>query len=544
MEPNPHDALRPSLHLRTNRRTLLGSTVALAGLALGADRGIAHEAPPTVATPVAGSSLTAAVTRLDALIREKQLATGIPGIAVGVVAGTDVAFLQNYGVREAGSDQAIDRETMFQIASLSKPIASTIVAGLVGDGVCGWDDPIIRHDPTFALSDPWLTDAVTIRDLLCHRSGLPEFAGDRLGDLGFSRSEILSRLRYYTPVPFRARYAYTNYGFTEGALAAAAAADKRWEAIATLRLYAPAGMTRTTSRNDYLLVDDNRARLHVRENDRWVARYERNVDAQAPANGVSSSASDLCRWMILQLNQGMLDGQQIIAPEPLAETQHPVIVSIPPVTSADEHAAFYGLGWNVGYDSAGRVRLSHSGAFFLGAGTSVMLSPATGIGVVVLTNAQPIGFAEAVCATFLDEVLDDATGFDWFLVYERIFAAFYASHTTAPIAYDRPPATPSAALPTAAYVGTYQNRLYGDAVVSRTGADGLVIALGPAPLEFGLTHYDRDIFTYQPTGEFAFSTPSGVRFDIAPGEIASGLVIDQFNQDGQGSFIRMNAAVE
>jgi CubicO group peptidase (beta-lactamase class C family) len=77
---------------------------------------------------------------------------------------------------------------VFQVASVSTPLASTVVARLVGDGVIGWDDPVRASDPDFALSDPCVTGRVTAADLLSHRSGRHTGAGDLLEDLGVDRA--------------------------------------------------------------------------------------------------------------------------------------------------------------------------------------------------------------------------------------------------------------------------------------------------------------------------------------------------------------------
>src|SRR5438552_14205322 len=113
---------------------------------------------------------------------------------------------------------------------MSKPITATVLAALVGEKRVDWDDRVIDHDAAFRLFDPWVTREVRLRDLLCHRSGLPDHAGDLLEDLGYGRTEVLRRLRFVKPAgSFRASYAYTNFGYTAAAVAAARAAGRSWE---------------------------------------------------------------------------------------------------------------------------------------------------------------------------------------------------------------------------------------------------------------------------------------------------------------------------
>ena len=155
---------------------------------------------------------------------------------------------------------------------------------------------------------------MTIRDLLSHRSGLPDHAGDLLEDQGYSREEMLNRLRYVpTENHFRSDYAYTNFGFTAAAVAAARAAGKTWEELAADRLYRPLGMASTSSRYADFFAAKDHAPGHVRENGKWIAKYQRDPDAQSPAGGVSSSVRDMAQWIRLMLGDGKLGGRPIVA---------------------------------------------------------------------------------------------------------------------------------------------------------------------------------------------------------------------------------------
>jgi CubicO group peptidase (beta-lactamase class C family) len=496
---------------------------------------------PAPAQDAGSGRLAAAVGQLDALAAETMQRTGIPGLAIGVVSRDQAVYLKGFGTREAGTAQAVDADTVFQLASVSKPIASTVVAALAGDGVVRWDDHIVDHDPGFQMYDAWVTREVTLRDMFAHRSGLPDHAGDLLEDLGYDRAEVLHRLRYQKPdSSFRAGYAYTNFGLTEAAVAAAMAAGKSWEDVSAERLYQPLGMASTSSRFADFAAAPNHALTHVLEDGRYVPKYVREPDAQSPAGGVSSTVRDMAQWMRLQLGGGRLDGQQLIAADALGDTHRPQIVSNPAQDPAVDRAGFYGLGWNVSYDDAGRVRWSHSGGFALGAATAVYLVPAEQLGIVVLTNAAPIGAPEALALSFLDLALGGQITRDWPTVLAPFFAAMAASPYNHGIDYARPPADQRPPLPAASYVGTYTNDLYGDAEVVSDG-DGLALRLGPAQTVFPLQHYDRDVFSYLPAGENA-SGLSGVTFQIGPSQTASSVTIDNLDLNGQGTFTRASDA--
>ena len=515
--------------MKPPRLRVLGARLALLAIALLALIPAATNAAPVRqdATP---ERVAAAVGRLDALVQQTMEQSGVPGIALAVVYKDQVVYLKGFGVREAGTLGAVDADTVFQLASLSKPVASTVVASVVGDGLVAWDDPVVEHDPSFAMHDQWVTSEVTLADLFSHRSGLPDHAGDLLEDIGYGREEVLHRLRYYKPAySFRAGYEYTNFGLTAGAVAAARAAGRSWEDLSAERLYRPLGMTSTSSGFADYAAAPNRALAHVPVDGRYVARYTRDPDAQSPAGGVSSSARDMARWLRLQLGNGTVDGRRIVDGEALAETHRPH-------SFRPGRASFYGLGWNVSYDDAGRLRLSHSGAFSLGAGTTASLIPAEELGIVVLTNAQPRGVAEAITESFFDLALTGSLERDYLPLLRPYFDAALAPDYGTTVDYSKPPATPAPPLPLSAYTGTYANDLYG--TIEVTAADGgLLLRAGPNKMPFTMRHWDRDTFLFQPTGENAYG-PSGMMFQIGPDGRASGVTIEYFDKEGQGTFTR------
>jgi CubicO group peptidase (beta-lactamase class C family) len=475
---------------------------------------------------------------LDNYADEILKRTGVPGLSIAIVFKDQIVHIKGFGVRQTGKSEPVDPDTVFQLASTSKPIAATVVAALVGDGLVAWDDPIVRRDPAFAMHDAWVTRQVTLRDMFCHRSGLPDHAGDALEDIGYDRSEVLHRLRYVRPdSSFRSHYAYTNFGLTAAAVAAAKADGKSWEEVSVERLYQPLGMKNTSSRFADFIVSPNRAVGHVRQGGAWVAKYTRDPDAQSPAGGVSSSARDMASWLRLQLGRGTVDGREIVKASSLDETHRPQIVSARAENPMVDRPALYGLGWDISYDEQGRIRWSHSGGFNLGAATCVNVLPVEQIGVVALTNTYPIGVPEAVCRTFLDLLLTGKIERDWLALFEQLLAKAMAPEYGTAVDYSKSPAQPFPALPAAAYVGSYQSDLFGP--IHIVGADaGLVLKLGPRQDSFALRHFERDVFAYQPVGENAYG-PSAVIFMVGADQRATSVTIENLDIKGQGRFSRV-----
>lgn len=528
----------------------VGLVAALAVGCTGADDRAAVMGRPIVATSplptvppaqpparIGRDDVRAAVDRLDGVVRDAMRRTGVPGVAVGVVHDDEVLYLKGFGLRKTGTKDEVGPDTVFQLASVSKPLASTVVAAAVGEKTVGWDDPVVEHDPGFALKDPWVTRHVTLADLFSHRSGLPDHAGDVLEDLGYDRAYILDHLRYEPLAPFRAHYAYTNFGLTEAAVATARAAGTSWEELSAEKVYEPLGMDSTSSSfADYEKADD-RAFLHVKDGDTWSSEYVRDPDAQSPAGGASSTARDMTKWLRLQLGDGTFEGRQVVAADALERTHLPHTVSEPP-RSPVGRTGFYGLGWNVSYDDQGRLKLGHSGGFALGAATNVALLPGEKLGIVVLTNGEPIGVPEAIATTFMETASTGGPTVDWLAFLGPVFQQTLQAERSE-TDYEKPPASPAPAEENAAYTGTYANDFYGPLTVSAQG-DELTMRLGPEKQRFVLHHYDGDTFFYRTTGEMAVG-PSGVTFTLGSDGRADKVRVENLDTSGIGTFTRKDA---
>lgn len=477
----------------------------------------------------------AALPELERHVEQTLKSTGMPGLSIAVVYKDQVVYLKGFGVKEVGKEGLIDADTVFQLASVSKPVTSTVLAALVGEGLITWDDRIIDHDPGFQMYDPWVTRQVTIRDMLCHRSGLPDHAGDLLEDMGYGRAEILRRIRFEKPASsFRSKYAYTNFGYSEAGFAGVKPTGKSWDEVATEKLFRPLGMKSSNYRFADYEAATNRASLHIRDKGKWVSKYVRQPDAQSPAGGASSTARDMAQWLRLQLGGGKFDGKQVIAAQALSETHRPQIINHPPANPATDRAGTYGLGWNVNVQDDGRVTWGHSGAFGLGAATVATLLPAESLGIVVLTNGEPMGVPESISMSFLDLVVKGKIEKDWLALLQPAFASMMKPPYGTSMDYSKPPTVMTSSLSLDAYLGTYRNDYYGDIEVVEVDK-ALVLHMGPKKSAYPLRHWDRDIFTYQPRGENAGGL-SAVTFWVGPDRKVMRVVIQNLDVSRQGTF--------
>ncbi|MDQ3702610.1 MAG: serine hydrolase [Chloroflexota bacterium] len=534
--------------LRASRRRAMQAALATAAaVTLPRTHAAAQQATPTVGgeATITTAQVQSALDRLDGLIEDGMTQTGLPGAAVAVVYNDEVVYERGFGVREVGKPEPVTPETVFPIASLSKPLSSTLVAAVVGDGTTSWDATIGSLVPEFALADPYVSDQVTIRDMLSHRSGLPAYGGDPLiSNFGYDRDECLRRLRHYAlATPFRTTWAYSNLGFSSGAYAAAQAAGQTWEDLAEERLFTPLGMTSTSYRFEDFERWENRAAPHYRTRDGvWELGDLTDDDAAAPAGGVSSNLRDLTHWLRLHLAGGTFEGQQVVASEPLRETYRPQIVqfSLPDPTTGPP--AFYGLGWTVSYDDQGRLDVTHPGDFN-SYSTQATLLPGAGLGILVLCNGGASAVRGAIPKAFLEMVTQGEPSQNWVSTIETSFSAALASivETSSPFPQGEPPADAAPALPLDVYTGAYSDTMHGEVTV-REENGALVLKFGPTGVQHRLDPWDRDAFSYLLTGsEGAQLAQYGVLFIVGPeGQaVAAEINLGGVGPDGVATFTRV-----
>ncbi|MBA3276826.1 MAG: beta-lactamase family protein [Chloroflexia bacterium] len=181
----------------SRRDILQAGGAALAMTAAAALPRVAQAMQSGDATPESGPALDPGT--LDAFISDAMASYGVPGAAVAVIQGGQPVLIQGYGVRELGRDAPVDADTVFQLASNTKPMTAFTLGTLVEEGLIDWDTPISDVLPELQLWDPYPTRWLTSRDVLAHRSGFPAFGGDLLGQIGYDRAEMLRRLRYVPP---------------------------------------------------------------------------------------------------------------------------------------------------------------------------------------------------------------------------------------------------------------------------------------------------------------------------------------------------------
>lgn len=480
------------------------------------------------------AQIAKAVDELPAFAQHALEQSEVPGMAIAVVHGDKTVFAEGFGVLEAGKPGEVTPDTVFQIASLSKPLSATGVSAAIGasDGELSWQTRLEDLLPGFAFSDPAVTEAATIGDAFSHRTGLATGAGDDLEDIGYDRETILERLRLQPLDAFRSSYHYSNFGLTVGAEAVAASRGENWETLMDELVFAPLGMDSTSARHDDYLAHADRARLHALENGEFVAAYDRDPDPQSPAGGVSSTANDLTHWLRMLLAGGTFEGERIADADALDAAMSAQIVSGTGPDAAGR-PAHYGFGFNASPQVSGRMAISHSGAFALGGATNFQIVPDLDLGIVVLTNGAPVGLPEAVTAHFLDVVQYGSSARDWVTDARGFFAAY--TEPSGDLVGEKRPGSPAAPPAAETLAGTYDSDYFGPLVVE-SSADGLLARLGPnGQTVLELQPWDGTTYAYAPSSE---SAPYGSLASAVFAEDGASVQLTSFDAQHLGTWTR------
>ena len=460
----------------------------------------------------------------------------VPGFAVAIVKDDVVVFAKGYGVRELNKPDQVDKDTLFAIASNTKAFTAAALAILVDEGKLKWDDKVTKFLPWFQLFDPWVTNEFTIRDLLCHRSGLETFSGDLLWyESSYSRDEIIRRARYLKPATsFRSRFGYQNIMFLTAGEIIPVVTGKSWDDFLRERFFTPLGMTRTTTVYKQLLATPNIATPHNELNGTLrVIRYG-NVNNVAAAGAINSSVADVAQWIRLQLGRGTFGGKKIFSADRSREMWTPNTIIGGVSEQAEKfnpttHFNLYGLGWGLS-DYQGRKVVSHGGGLD-GMTSRVAMMPEENLGLVVLTNSEsPLS---TIISNKIFDIFLGVAKRDWsadFLARQKQNQQTEAA-ARKKIDAERVPNT-RLSLPMASYAGTYSGAMFGDARVTEEGGK-LVLRLVPSPNFVGdLEHWHFDTFrvTWRDSIVYPFQ-PGLVTFVLdSKGKITE-MKIDVPNQD-------------
>lgn len=422
------------------------------------------------------SSHLVAQDYLDSVIERARKEFNVPGVAVAVIKDKKAVVTRGYGIRRLGSPQLVTPHTLFAIASNTKLFTSIALAMLVDDRKLDWNDRVVDRLPGFQMSDAYVTREMRIRDLLCHRSGLGEGAGDLMfwPPTDLTVEEINYRLRFVPlSTGFRSEFAYDNILYNSAA-AVQQVSGKPWAEFIRERIFAPLEMgdSKTSIREVNSSIDA--AAPHSMVDEKLVTLSQRPLDNVAPAGAIVSSVDDMSRWVTTLLGKGVASGGKRLYSEEQARVVWTPLTIVPPfkwpaeLAEMNTHFTSYAMGEFLS-EYRSNLEASHEGGV-QGMVSYVAMLPELNLGLVVLTNQESNAALLAITNTVFDHYLN-APAKDWVAAFATDIKRMRQKDKQQVKERGAKRDTGSKpSLPLASYAGRYRDPRYGDVVIEPTGA--------------------------------------------------------------------------
>ncbi|NEN97169.1 MAG: serine hydrolase [Moorea sp. SIO3I7] len=340
---------------------------------------------------------------LSNFINQRMEEWKVPGLAVAIVHDSEIIFCEGFGFRNVEKGLKVTSKTIFPIGSCTKAFTTMAMGILAQRRKLDWDKPVRHYLPTFKLYDSYASEHMTLRDLVTHRSGLPEHLFMWYNS-SLTRKEIVERLQYLEPNhELRSVYQYQNLMYMTAGYLVGQIAESSWEEFVQQEIFNPLSM----ADSNFSVVKSQETddfSLPYREKDDVVKAIPfRNIDAMGPSGSINSNVTDMAKWLLLHQNQGNYEDKQIINPGILTQMYTPQIVRPSSLGYPEIWHYSYGLGW---YLTAyrGHNHVQHGG-YIDGFYALTTLMPQDKIGVVVLTNLEVNPLREIITYHICDRLL-------------------------------------------------------------------------------------------------------------------------------------------
>ncbi|MDO5617091.1 MAG: serine hydrolase, partial [Cruoricaptor ignavus] len=438
---------------------------------------------------------------LDELVAKTLETFDVPGISVGIIKDGKVQYAKGHGVASLNHQKPMDENTLVGIASNSKGFTATALAILVDEGKLNWDDKVTKFIPEFRMYDPYVSQEITIKDLIVHRSGL----GLGQGDLMFfpeggtqTIQDIIHNVRYLEPKSsFRNKLNYNNIMFIVAGEVITRISGLSWAEFVEQKIMKPVGMNHSFGSYNRAKHVANKIEAHAPVNGKAVqVPHDWNETANA-AGGIMSNIPDMLIWAEFLMNGFTTkDGKKLVSDkqiQQLWQIQQPANVALK--TPYDTTMYGYGLGWFIS-DVKGRKQVQHSGGL-IGTVTLFTLIPDMKLGIVVLTNQQSGAAFNTITNTIKDSYLNIEDR-NWLKTYDDRMTKYFAEKDKEKKAvFDKVALftkNKNQQLQPEQFIGTYRDNWFGDVEVTQQGKTYRILCKTSPRLKGELLPYSPNTF--------------------------------------------------
>ncbi len=479
--------------------------------------------------PITDKRLQGLDTAFSRVLREWHAA----GFAVAVVEKNKLVYAGGFGYADYENKIPVTANTVFATGSCTKAFTASLLGLLRQDGLIDFDKPVRNYLPALKFYNPEMNSRITVKDLMCHRTGLPRHDYAWALFKTKSRDSLLQRVQFQQPnADIREKWQYNNFMYLAQGMIAEKLTSKSWEANMQERILRPLGMTHTNFSVDSMGASPAGAKGYRATPKGSIEKLDYfNLDVFRPVGGINAPVTDMANWVMAWINNGRYKGKEILPPSYIREaisSQMVVAPGVPAPNNPDVHFSTYGLGWFLA-SYRGHYRVEHGGNIN-GFTASTCFFPTDSIGIVVLCN-QDVSSVTAVVRNLVADRMLKLPYKDWqtYLKTAANAAKAAGEKGAAASSSSKQPATkPSHAAK--AYDGIYNNDGYGKFdIVNRNDS---LFALFTEDT-WWLKHYHYDVFEAYPLskeGEIETNSGSDTRI--------------QFNMDESGNISSAAIALE
>ena len=358
------------------------------------------------ANPLAGIDIT-----LERILKERKAA----GFAVAVIEKNRIIYAKGFGYRDYEKKLPVTPNTLFAIGSCTKAFTSMLIGLLNKDGKLEYDKPAREYLPDLKFFNTELNNQVTVRDLMCHRTGLPRHDYSWYLFNTASRDSLLQRIQYMEPTAaIRQTWQYNNFMFLLQGMIAEKITGKSWEQNIKEKFFIPLGMTSSNLTIKDLEKSKEPALGYNLYKDSLIKKTDYyNINAMSPAGSINSSVNEMANWVITWINGGKLNGKEIFPVVYMKEAMSSQMIiggALPEKEKPDIHFSNYGFGWFLA-SYRGHYRVEHGGNID-GFSASTCFFPSDSIAIIVLTNQNGSAIPSIVRNTIADRMLKEKP-VDW-----------------------------------------------------------------------------------------------------------------------------------
>ncbi|MEO1029928.1 MAG: serine hydrolase [Bacteroidota bacterium] len=311
------------------------------------------------------------------------------GFAVAIVEGDQVIYAKGFGYADYENKTPADANTLFAIGSSTKAFTSALLGILRDDDKLSLDDSPLDYVPGLKFYNDDMNNNIIIKDLMRHSMGLPRHDGAWYFFPSHNKDTLVARMQYQEPFTgIRQQWYYNNFGFLLQGVITEKITGKSWEENIEDHFFKPLGMNRSKTMIDGMKNGTNTAKGYRLDEDRNIKKMDYyDIAGMSPAGSINSSVNDMSKWLMLWINKGKYDEEQIIPETYIKEamsSQMVVAAGFPTEELPGVQYANYGYGWFL-HSYKGHYMVEHGGNID-GFSASVALYPTDNLGIVVLAN--------------------------------------------------------------------------------------------------------------------------------------------------------------